>query len=51
MNEHKDDIVCMDVNGDSVVTGELGSNPSVILWTSLTKGLIKSNFTITDGLK
>lgn len=51
MNEHKDDIVCMDVNGDLIVTGQLGSSPSIILWTSFTKGLIKSNITITEGLK
>lgn len=38
MNEHKDDIVCLDVNNNLIVTGEMGSSPSVILWTSNTKG-------------
>jgi len=34
MNEHKDDIVSLDLNGDLVVTGELGNSPSVLLWNS-----------------
>jgi hypothetical protein len=51
MREHKDDIVCLDTSGDLIVTGELGSAPSVILWTSTVQGQIKSDFTITEGLK
>lgn len=51
MREHKDDIVCLDTNGDLIVTGELGSAPSVVIWTSAVLGQIKSDFTITEGLK
>jgi len=46
LNEHKDDIVCLDVNENLVVTGEMGTNPSVMLWYS-TENKIKSNLTIT----
>ena len=47
MNEHKDDIVCLDINENLVVTGEMGSTPSVILWNSNTQGSIKSDLIVT----
>ena len=47
MNEHKDDIVCLDINENLVVTGEMGSTPSVIIWNSNTQGSIKSDLMVT----
>ena len=34
MNQHKDDIVCLDVSKNLVVTGEMGTKPTVILWNT-----------------
>lgn len=36
--EHHDDITCLDVVENTVVTGETGAKPQVILWDSIKTG-------------
>lgn len=32
INQHKDDISCLDIAGNTVATGEVGSKPMIVLW-------------------
>lgn len=34
LNEHKDDITCLDGVGNTIVTGESGSKPMIIIWNT-----------------
>jgi hypothetical protein len=34
LNEHKDDISCLDILGNKVATGEVGSKPMIVLWNT-----------------
>jgi hypothetical protein len=34
MMSHTDDVTCLDINKDQVVTGELGLTPIVVVWNS-----------------
>jgi hypothetical protein len=53
LNEHKDDITCLDGVGDRIVTGEAGTNPMIVIWNTknVADGAIKSEFIITKDLK
>ena len=53
LNEHKDDITCLDNMGDTIVTGESGTNPMIIVWNTknIVDGVIKSEMIITKKLK
>ena len=44
LNEHKDDITCLDGAGDRIVTGEAGTKPMIIIWNTknIIDGIIKS---------
>ena len=51
INEHKDDISCLDIAGDMVATGEVGTKPVVILWeTNPSEGSLKSSFIVSKEL-
>lgn len=48
--EHHDDITCLDVVGDTVVTGEAGANPEIIVWDSVpgASGTLTKQMIITE---
>lgn len=50
--QHNDDITCVDVNEDMVVTGQTGANPSLIVWeTNKKEDKLIKKMVITDELK
>ena len=51
MNEHNDDISCLEVCDNIAITGQLGTKPSVMLWTTDQLEQIKPSLIITTNLK
>lgn len=54
ITEHNDDISCLDVVENCAVSGQVGSQPTIIMWETVDQnedGVLNKNFIVSDELK